>query len=307
MAPFDNPIEPGSAYADLRFPGVQDIFRQTGSTVIRMFAEWDYWPNAGFKPQLDAMLANVAIARKMGLKVILTSRGFPEAKPFEWSSLDLMGYNDWVTAICTWFQPDYFEFVNEPNAEIHPHSISPIMSATLFMQAHEAVADVNRQTGAQIKLMGPATADSPNYLEFTHEFIRESLSVGAHLNSLHWSHHNYNDVATYGVDRVMRLHKMVRKDIYLTEGGLHRPSAAQGETVACPSAYDSFWDEVQAQRLKKEFEDLNRLPYIRLFTNFLGYSDIYYDSGLYRPNPDNNILSDPATFKRPAFDVWAKS
>lgn len=338
MAPFDKTDMPGVSYSDFRFPGVSKLFEDSKTPWVRFFVEWQYWfPNGmdrSFMPAQQAVTDwNIATAKSLGLKIILTTRSFPEyanGEPndhfkFPDDVSATSAYGQWISYLMTRYHPsnrfsldltiknrwiDCFEFVNEPNCECHPQSVAVQRTAEMFDSAYHLVSAINANLGSGLSLMGPATADIPNYAEFTHDLLKTLKKNGFNTGTdiVLWSHHNYSDVAdgvhlhdsrTQTVRRLMKNHWRSR-NIYLTEGGFHRPA----------NRIDSArFDSIQATKLGISIRRLkmNRVGFpgegVKMFTNFLFYSAPQWDSGLLRVRPDPA----QAPVARPAYLIWKRA
>jgi len=373
---------------------VQGFFTDTGTKWVRLVAEWEYFyqgspfptqppSRTNVAPVFDqhraALDANVILARQLGLRVILVTRGFAPyangrvADAFELppaSQLQAGGaYDKWIFYLMNRYHPvnrygsgpqryrwiDFFEMVNEPNYECHPQSLAPRRTAQMFATALRVAKRLNANKAVNghktrsrpLRLLGPATSDygganterHTDYAKFTSRLLSELRHINFPLHPpphradyiFAWAHHNYLDVrdgtlikvATsdkpYDGNRAQLVRKLLTgtwagypspsvKDprIYLTEGGFYRGAYT---TIA-----DPVLDERQRRLLARAIRRLKTLTGsgqpgdgIEMFTQFLFYTTLQYDSGLCRDVPDPAIPPSPppfASFERPAYTVW---
>lgn len=395
MAMFDDPgsvTDPndrtyhGTAYSDLRYPGVEGFFTETRTRWVRFFVEYEYWfpdtgnPEQDFISYLNQRVAtdfNIIRARQLGLRVILCLRHFSKVVngshdftqfPPDAVLMPNTAYSEFMFELMSRYHPvnrfiaplrgaphgsitdlhyrwiDFFEVVNEPNAELQLAPTDPDQSrakktALMFSTCYGIAKMLNATyrgpdptnllplTGSRpLRLMGPATADfeSLNPYAFTRELLT-ALTAEEKANRFHlknnifaWSHHNYEDVSR-GMPLRGSSAQRIRGILEGIWGGylssltdphifLTEGGSHRPNGMIPSRQHDDTQNrdlEQSIMRLKNDRGAGGPGAGIEMFTNFLFYSAPQYDSGLCRPS-----LSKPppppsfASFKRPAYAVW---
>jgi len=243
---------------------------------------------------------------------------------------------------------DFFEVVNEPNLECHPQTNAAHKTALMFNTCHGIARYLNSRktvngqlTGSRpLRLLGPATADADpsanvtSYDTFAGQLLDalQQLNFNFKSNIFGWSHHNYADVKNrmpMQGSRAQRLRSVLAGRwggypspsvndpfIHLDEGGYVRPKGTRDSTDRDKTQNSDLARAIK--RLKSNTGAGQPGDGIAMFTNFLFYTDMYFqsgtngtgwtgfDSGLCKqaPKPPNSPPADPTALERPAYGTW---
>lgn len=206
---------------------------------------------------------------------------------------------------------DAIEVVNEPNTLYWP--MDDIVEATATMM--RTAAEVSSQWGGQA-IVGPATSDFPDpgaalpgvtidWRSFTSQLLAE-LAAWQPPVPVHWSQHNYADVAGEDPASASRAKQTIdllrvnhwpevedRRGLWLTEGG-YNPGRSWRDPVASAA---------QAEKIQKSFDEMRTLPEVAMWTQHV-INDVAsngFKSGL-RDDFDYALPGPGA--RRPAWLVW---
>ena len=203
-----------SGRADQRYEANRARFAETGTTWVRMWADWPrIEPARGVLAGhvVDALDRQIDAARADGLKVMLTAWRFApwaagppgSGDPTFRVPHDLSGSGEWARWI-GWLlgrygsRIDALELMNEPNLQMWPQR--GIDAATASMIVTGAALAARR--GDAPLLVAPASGDTDessdartSYADFTRAVLdrleERRFVPGARFA---WSHHNYTDV-----------------------------------------------------------------------------------------------------------------
>jgi hypothetical protein len=206
---------------------------------------------------------------------------------------------------------DAIEVVNEPNTLYWP--LDDVVQATATMM--RTAAEVSAQWGRQA-IIGPATSDFPDpsavqagvtmdWRSFTSQLLTQ-LAGWQPPVPVHWSQHNYADVAGADPAPTSRAKQTIdllhannwkelgdRQSLWLTEGG-YNPGRAWRDPVA---------RAVQAETIQENFEAMRTLPEVAMWTQHV-INDVAsngFKSGL---RDDFDYAVPGPGSKRPAWLVW---
>jgi hypothetical protein len=219
------------------------------------------------------------------------------------------------------------EFCNEPNRQCWPllDSADNLTAHCQVYQMFQTAPYITQYAGYPI-LCGPGTADHAgattkirvNYLQF-HNSLAWVLAANSFdpQNRFIWSVHNYSDVeynrGQYSLtnnfeNSVSKTLEQLQSfwtgwpganpytaQIWITEGG--------ARTDVVEPLYAPFgWNKYVAQRetVYRNFHQMRAIPQVGMWTNYLGYSDPDYDSGLFKPHS----VSQPDEARTVFRDFW---
>lgn len=303
-------VQPGHPNDFLRWGNREYIrdFSRTGW--VKLWVSWRDLVTSGplgkhrGLPYLDRQ---VAAANADGVGVILgVYQSFPGSLDPLTVPADLTPAGDWaafIAELCRRYTPrtgtpaiDALEPINEPNYLFRPRSLALLAAVAMIRTSAEVAAG----HGVPL-LLAPATADRPNWHEFS-AGVLEGLAGWSPPLPVEWSHHNYVDVRERRPAPATRVARLIRllqgsgleRRVWLTEGGYN----------VHPRQRDPRELERQADLIEHSLGEMAKLPEVRLWTqhsiNDIAAND--YRSGL-RGDFIPRIGPGP---QRPAYRTWAR-
>jgi len=314
-------LGPGGIGDDQRYPTNRRFIAETGCTWVRLWAEWPkLQPRADQPPDFGPLDAEIAAARRDGMKVMVTAWRYPrwanataDLTPAQDATLALRHrvrpggdparrkdltfrppddltpgspFGRWIAAVGA-RDVDAVEVVNEPNLQLWPQSDVHVAVARMIATAREVI------DGPLV--VGPATSDrvggdrlATDYLEFTWALTRE---LDAPPDA--WSHHTYGDVENDTGERLAAASRVVHErwpdlPIHVTETGARLTAIADNEKLRD----DTIVRRRQAELIARGYERLRSDAAgngVELVLQYLFITDMNYDSGLCeldgRPRP----------------------
>jgi hypothetical protein len=336
-------INHGGDPQDLRAIGNLARVLETGAPAVRLWIRWDKaqpippaalpldrldtaandvpgcGSGCGFR-YIRAIDAQVALARRAGLRVVLATWHFPrwangtEGRPADWAredrgvpgappeqlkSFELRfpvgqlgpdgAYGRWLG----WLMDRYrahgsevvLEVMNEPNHQLWPQSGMPERVAEMMVTA----ATVAARREAPIGLAGPALSDRlgddtrlMTGFESATEGILAALAARGFGDhpAFVWTHHNYSDVER-DLDHTRAARLRALLDGRWTgRGGRSDPRIWLTEGGARLGSHAATGLPEQAALLSRNWERMRATPGVELYTNYLLYANPTTDSGL---------------------------
>jgi hypothetical protein len=339
-------LGPGGIGDQQRYWANRRRFTETGTPWVRLWAEWPkLQPRADRPPDFRRLDAEIAAARADGRRVMLTAWRFPGwangtegLTPEQDAAFELVDrlaadgdplrrkgltfrlptelgadspFANWIAALAG-RGVDALEIVNEPNHQNWPQRGMAEAVARMIATARTVLDGAGE--GAPL-LLAPATADrhgsSPvdtDHVEFARALLDELDAIGFRPDArTAWSHHNYGDVESDGVERIAALAFELRgrwsgwpgddpnvPGILVTESGARLNVIARDLGIAD----DALVRQRQAALIARAYDRLRTAPEgaaVGLVVQYLFVTDVNYDSGLCE------LDGRP----RPAYDAWA--